>query len=798
MKVLKFGGKSLETGQALNNVLEIIRREKNSGPIAVVVSAVSNTSDLLLEAYKSARKGEGFPEVLRAIKHNHKTTERNQALEKSLRELEEKLEFLQEGDLSISCDDILAFGELSSSHYVVGELRKQQVHSVAIDARTFIKVDQSINDATVNIELSKKLSESIFSKFDFNSVPIITGFISSNRSDQTITLGRNGTNYSAALVADFLSAEELQNWTVVDGIYTAEPDLVPDARLINHMSFKEAQELANFGAGILHPRTIEPLVEKGINLRILNSLNPEGSGTLVSAKGGDNRIKAVSVLKDVALITIEGNGLLHKVGIDARIFRILGEHGISIRLISQASSERGVGFVIDKEDGKTASDLLYQEFEHDLEKGVVSSIKLNTEMTILAIVGRHNYSLEKAIYGLRRNGIWMHLISNSISGEHISLVIDKSNLNKAVNIVHSHVFGAITTINVFCLGKGEVGSNLINQILATKEEVVKNRRLKINVIGVADSQLYILNRSGVNEDWKNELAASKETNILDEIIQKVQDLHMENVIIADNTSSQEVADHYPAFLKAGFDIVASNKKLNSGAYSKYEEVRKIMKQKGRLFYYEANVGAGLPVIDTLKQLKDSAESIIRIRGIFSGSLSYLFNTFSELDRPFSEILLDAKEKGLTEADPREDLSGLDVARKLIVLSREVGLKTNLEDVQIENLIPSQLAHTDSFISFISESKILNEYYRLKRENLAREKVLRYIGDMDVNEQTLKVSLVEVDRDSPLGSLKGADSIFEVYTRDYGERPIVIQGAGAGGKVTARGVYSDLIRAGRAS
>ncbi len=797
MKVLKFGGKALKEGQALRNSLEIIREEKSKGAIAVVVSAVSDSTDLLLAAAKKARNGKDFSDELLDFIKNHQTQKNNEDLVKLFNELGEKLNLLQSGS-DISEDEILAYGELCSTHFVVGELAKLKTLASAIDARDFIKVSNADNDPKVDIQLSKELSSTVFSTYDFSSIPIVTGFIASNGTSRTVTLGRNGSNYSAALVADFLNAEELQNWTTVDGIYTAEPGLVPDARLIDRMSFKEAQELANFGANILHPKTIEPLVEKGINLRILNTLNPTGKGTVVSSNGNGNKIKAVSVLKDVSLVTIEGNGLLHKVGIDARIFKTLGEHGISIRLVSQASSERGVGFVVDKEDGEKASELLSQEFSNELAKGSVSEIKLDTEMAILAIVGRHNYSLEKAIYGLRRNGIWMHLISNSISGEHISLVIDKSNLNKAVNIVHSHVFGAITTINVFCLGKGEVGSNLINQILATNDEIVKNRRLRIKVIGVADSQRYILDRSGVGEAWKEELAASKMVNNLDEIIEKIGELYLENIIIADNTSSQEVTDHYTSFLKAGFDIVASNKKLNSGAYVKYEEVRKLLKQKGRLFYYEANVGAGLPVIDTLKQLTDSAESITRIRGIFSGSLSYLFNTFSELDRPFTDILLEAKKKGLTEADPREDLSGLDVARKLIILSREVGLRTDLEDVKIENLIPDQLEQAEDFDSFVNQREILDNHYKARHKNLTEEKVLRYVGDMDVKDRKLKVSLVEVEKDSPLGNIKGSDSIFEVYTKDYGERPLVIQGAGAGGKVTARGVYSDIIRIGRAS
>ncbi len=356
----------------------------------------------------------------------------------------------------------------------------------------------------------------------------------------------------------------------------------------------------------------------------------------------------------------------------------------------------------------------------------------------------------------------------------------------------------LKTMHVFCLGKGPVGSNLVNQILETQNEIESRRRLVVKVIGVADSKFYILNKEGVSSTWRSELAFGKNKNNLDEIVDRIQELDLENIVIADNTASQDVTDFYPAFLNAGFDIVASNKKLNSGEYLKYEEVRKLLEQQSKSFYYETNVGAGLPVIDTLKQLTDAAESITRIRGIFSGSLSYLFNTFSNANRPFSEILLEAKEKGLTEADPREDLSGLDVARKLIILSREVGLKVDLEDVEVENLIPETLSQAEDFEAFLEKRDLLDKHFQNKYDRLSKGKVLRYVGELNVKSKELNVSLIEVYNDSPLGNVKGSDSIFEVYTEDYGEQPLVIQGAGAGGKVTARGVYSDIIRVGRAS
>ncbi|MBL4707916.1 MAG: bifunctional aspartate kinase/homoserine dehydrogenase I, partial [Flavobacteriales bacterium] len=797
-KVLKFGRKSLREGVALNNVLAIIESEAKQGAIAVVVSAIDDATDRLIELFNKAIKGDNYSIILEEKKKLYQSSPDNNELNQLLKELENLLEQLsKKGDKSgITLNDIMAFGELCSVSFISSLLIKRQINAKPIDARKFLKVDKIGNSTLVNYPQSTMFCKLYFEHFDFKTVPVITGFIASDELNQTHTLGRNGSNYSASLIANFLEAEELQNWTTVDGIFTAKPELVPDARLIKKMSFQEAHELANFGVNVLHPKTIEPLMEKGIPLRIVNTLNKEGEGTLISNNGGESGIKAVSALQDIVLITIEGRGLLGKVGIDARIFKVLSDQGIGVRLISQASSERGIGFVVDCENGELAVKLLQREFVLELERKSISSIHLNRKMAIIAIVGKHNYVLEKAISGLRRNKIFMHLISNSISGNHISLVIDSNYLNKGLNIVHSQVFGVIKTVNVFCLGKGVVGSTLIDQILETNEKVVVDRKLRINVVGVADSKQFIFNPSGVNLNWKKDLQGSSQKNSLKTIIQKLKDSYLENIVVADNTASQDVSDNYLQFLNAGFDIVAANKKLNSGNYTRYKEVQNVIRQRGSLFYYETNVGAGLPIIDTLKHLKESADTITKIRGVFSGSLSYLFNTFSISGRSFAEILLEAKEKGLTEPDPREDLSGLDVARKLIILSREIGLKVELEEVEVENLIPQELIGKASFDSFIAEEHQLNRHYEAIKNKLPEGKVLRYVGDLDVAQQKLKVSLIETDQNSSLGNIKGADSIFEVYTQAYGEQPIVIQGAGAGGEVTARGVYSDLIRMGR--
>jgi homoserine dehydrogenase len=505
-------------------------------------------------------------------------------------------------------------------------------------------------------------------------------------------------------------------------------------------------------------------------------------------------IKAVNVIKDCALISIEGKGLLGTIGIDGRIFNALSNEEISVRLIAQASSERSIGFVVNQPDAGKAIALLQKEFKTELQSKDVSNISANEEIAIIAITGRHNFALEKAISGLRKNKIWLHLMTNSINGEHISLVISKKDIVKAVNVVHNQVFGAIKTINVVSLGKGTVGKTLIQQILETSEKLIIKRKLKINIVGVANSKNFLFQENGIGKDWEKDLENTTTDNEIDAILETLKASNLENMVIIDNTANKEIASHYETIARSGFDIIASNKIANTLPYSIFESFRETLKLKNRHFFYETNVGAGLPIIDTIKQMVLSDEEVIAIKGVFSGSLSYIFNRFSEEDKPFSEILLDAKKQGFTEPDPREDLTGNDVARKLLILAREIGLQNNLEDIEVVNLIPESLREVKELSEFESKLNIVDDYYSNLKSKLNSNQVLRYVGELNQNGK-MDVKLITVDKGSPLAGLKGADSLIEIYTSSYGDKPIIIQGAGAGAAVTARGVYSDLIRIG---
>ena len=797
MKVLKFGGKSLDNGIPLKNVIEIIKEEQSKGDIAVVVSARGKSTDLLIKMHEVANTGDDFDPLFKSFIEFQDNESYGLDLDVFYDELREILQSVK--TLKIVSDKltdrIVSFGEILSAKLISHILRQDGINSEFVDARNLLKIKNGLTENDIDCHLSEKLTQAYFKSLRKEQIPVITGFIASDEQNDTVTLGRNGSNLTTSLIANFINADEVQNWTDVSGVYTASPKHVPHAQLISRLSYKEAYELANFGTNILHPKTIDPLMTKGIPLKIYNSIVKGGTGTTINKDGSGKGIKAVSIIEDVALISIESTNIAGKIGIDGRIFSALGKYNISVRLISQASSEQGIGFVVDAEDSQKATKVLEEEFVKEIDANSISQVKLNTSMAIIAIVGRHNYSLEKAIYGLRRNKIWMHLISNSISGNHISLVIDNKNIKKAVNVVHNQVFGAIKTINLFAFGKGFVGGNLLDQIIATSEEVVQRRGLKINIIGIADSKKSILNLNGLDGNWREELSNSDTTNDFQEILKLLDGSAMENIVIADNTSSQDLADQYQTIFEHGFDIVASNKKANSASYSSYKNTRSIAKKAGRLFFYETNVGAGLPLIDTLKHLQDSADSVLRIRGVFSGSLSYLFNNYSINEMSFAEVLLEAKGNGLTESDPREDLNGLDVARKLIILARELGLTSELEDVNVQNLLPEELNMEESFEAFIGKKELLNEYYTDVKNSLGNDEVLRYVGELDTQSKELKVALIKVSKDSPLANIKNADALFEIYTSAYADQPIIIQGAGAGGEVTARGVYSDLLRMG---
>lgn len=798
MKVLKFGGKSLANGEGLKRVISIIEAKvKVEDNITVVVSARGNATDELEVILEKAVKNEEYKTELEAFKsYQNQINSKDFQIEFSrLDNLFEGVKLL--GDYSPRIkDEILAQGELISAKLISILLQEKNINAKAVDARILIKTDDTFGNAKPIDALSKKNVIEYFKQNNGAIVNIVTGFIASNKNNITTTLGRNGSNYTASLLANYLNAEELQSYTHVNGIYTANPDLVDDAKKIERLSFTEANELANFGTTILHAKTIIPLIEKNIPLRILNTFNPEDKGTIITAENKDKGIRSLSVLDNVALVNIEGRGLLGKVGVDARIFNALSNENISVSIISQGSSERGIGLIIDANKASTAVIALEKEFETDFYSQDINKINVIDDVSVISIIGQHLSTFHKPFNALIKNQIIPLLFNNTITGENVSIVVRKKELHKALNVIHGEIFGISKKINLAIFGHGLVGSALINQIIASAKEIEKRKGIKLNIFAIANSKKALFNNKGIDVNWKETLKNKGKDYTMETVFRYAKENHLENLIAIDNTSSLEFVSNYIKLVEEGFDLVSSNKIANTIDLKFYNQLRETLEKHQKNYLYETNVGAGLPLINTIKLLHLSGENIVRIRGVFSGSLSYLFNTFSSEEVSFSSVLQDALDNGYTEPNPREDLSGNDVARKLLILARELDLKNEISDVSIENLIPEKLRDIETGVfleSFDAMNTVFQDIKKAQKEN----HVLRYIGDLhgDLSKEDgaiLDVKLVSVPSQSPLGALKGADSIFEIYTESYGDKPIVIQGAGAGASVTARGVFGDIL------
>jgi aspartate kinase len=802
VQVLKFGGTSLANGEGLSKVIEIVGAKKAAQqPIALVVSARDNATDQLERLLALASQGQDYHPALDFFKAQQTTPLKEPILAHDFEQLSQILAgvALIKDYSEKTKDQVLSFGELLSAKTLVYLLSQQGLDAQLLDTRALIKTNSDFGNASVKEALSKKAVFAAYEALASHIIPVFTGFIAANEKGETTTLGRNGSNYSAALIASFLDAGELQNFTHVDGIYTADPNLVPEAEKIAALSYSEANELANFGATILHAKTIIPLIEKNIPLRILNTFKADNEGTLISATPTEAGIKSLSVIADVTLINIEGRGLLGKAGVDARIFKTLGNAHISVSIISQGSSERGIGLVVAAKDATEAIISLEREFEQDFYAQDVNRIYAVDQVSVISIVGQDLSSFHKPYNALIKNQIVPLLFNNTVTGKNVSLVLLKKDLNKALNVMHAQIFGQPKKVNIAVVGVGQVGGALIDQILKTAPQIEARKGIKLQVFALLNSKKMLLNAQGIgtaSQDWRSELTTLGEAVHFEKLFSYAQEQHLENLILVDNTASTPFVQRYERFVRHGFDLVSSNKIANTLPFNQYKSLRETLNTYQKQYLYETNVGAGLPLIDTIKLLHLSGENITQIRGVFSGSLSYIFNTFSTAEVPFSQVVKEALHNGYTEPDPREDLSGNDVGRKLLILARELDLKNEFSEGVIENLIPEGLQSLDAPEFLVQMSKLDPIFAEIKA-GLAPDEVLRYVGvlggDLQKEKGALSAGLCKVPKQSPLGQVKGADSIIEIYTESYGDQPIVIQGAGAGATVTARGVFGDILR-----
>ncbi|SFN41060.1 aspartate kinase [Paenimyroides ummariense] len=794
-KVLKFGGKSLASLHTNNNLLNIIANYLETSTLIIVVSAIGNTTDLLLELLEKAKENKPYTDQLQELNALNfypqiNTEEHFKLIENIL----QGVSLIQDYSAKVQ-DLLLAQGELISSKVVTQLLLNQGLQATFVNSSQLIKTDAYFTAANVNETLTELAVKTEFEKLSDKKLIVLGGFIGSTAENEITTLGRNGSNLTAALIANYTQAEEFLNFTHVDGIYTANPEWVASAKRIEHLNYSEANELATFGASILHAKTIVPLIDKKIPLRILNTLNPDSTGTLISAEPTPNGVKSLTVLQNVALINFHGKGLFGKVGVDARIFNALAKNNISVSVISQGSSERGLGFVVNDSEATSAKEILEHEFQHDFYTKDVENISINNNIAVVSIIGQDLKSFHKPYSALVKNGIVPILFNNSVSGKNISLVIEKEQFKKALHVIHGQIFGVNKTVNIAVVGKGTVGSVLIDQIVASKNQISERKNIDLNIFAIANSHSVYFSTNGFNTNWQDQFNIPQ-PNSLSSIIEYAKENHLENLILIDNTAAESLPNRYNDFIDNGFDIVSSNKIANTLSFEFYKNLRENLKKNQKQYLYETNVGAGLPLIDNIKLLHLSGENITKIKGVFSGTLSYIFNLFSVENKPFSEVLRAAIEKGFTEPDPRDDLSGTDVARKLLILARELDLENELQDISIQNLIPTEFQSL-TVQEFLAQLSGLNNHYDDLKQQLKANEVLRYVGELsgDLQQQkgVLETKLVKVDKNSALGQLSGSDSIFEIYTESYGDRPIIIQGAGAGAHVTARGVFGDILR-----
>ena len=800
MKIVKFGGKSLANGKGIQNTIEIIKSKLAADEsFIVVLSARGNTTGQLETILEKAKKGESYTDDWNKLKSYQSEPVNGVDFIKEYKLLSDTFEgvaLIKDYSLKIK-DLVLAHGELFSIKTVAHILNTQGIESIEADSRLFLKTDSQFGNAQIDYELTEKDTLKYFKGLNKTSLAIVSGFIASDAAGETTTLGRNGSNYSASLLAAVLKAEEFQNYTHINGIYTANPEIVKDAKIIKQISYKEANELASFGASILHAKTIFPLSENNIPLRILNTFNLENEGTLIAEKSLESGIKSITQHEDIGLILLEGKSLLGKIGIDGRIFSVLSTLDIGVSFISQGTSERSIGFVVEKEKVNHAISALNKEFQNELHRKNITSVKSVENLSTISVVGQDINQFTNALTLLNKNSIPIFLINNTINGKNIGLVINKKDVKKAVNIIHSQIFGAAKNIHITIFGKGTVGTSLINQILKSKEKIQTKKDTNLIIFAISGTQKVLFKKSGVCSNWKaNYEAGENNTNAIEQVIRYADENHLENLIAIDNTASEEFIKGYSKLVSNGFDLISSNKIANTQCYESYTNLRSTIKENNKQYLYETNVGAGLPIIDTIKLLHESGENITRIRGVFSGSLSYIFNQFSVLDKPFSTILQESVDKGFTEPDPREDLNGNDVARKLLILARELDLENEFSEIKIKNLVPKSLQNIDKEV-FLQKLNKFDNIYAERKAKCKVGNVLRYVGDLygdlQQTKANLEVDLIEVEKNSALGNLKGSDSIFEIYTESYGEKPITIIGAGAGAEVTARGVFGDVLR-----
>jgi bifunctional aspartokinase / homoserine dehydrogenase 1 len=811
MKVLKFGGSSVASPQRIESVIKIVRPYL-TGDTAVVFSAFGGVTDVLIQLSKLALEGnleyktklaeieKRHLEAVRALVDVQKQSSILAQVKFMINELEDVLHgvFLVRERTPRTLDYIMSFGERLSAYIISQAFKDNGIPAEFLDARQVIRTDNNFGYAKVDFEMTNKLIRDHFKHHE--DLQIITGFIATAESGETTTLGRSGSDYTAAIFAGALHATDLEIWTDVDGMMTADPRLVKKAFTVPQMSYEEAMELSHFGAKVIFPATMQPAMINHIPIWIKNTFNPGFQGTVIHAESGNGKmIKGISSMNGVSLLNMQGSGLLGVVGASMRLFATLARERINVILISQASSEHSICFAVERQFAPQAKSAVEKEFQNELRNEEIDSVQVENDLSIVAVVGdgmKHSPGTSGRMFSaLGKNGVNVVAIAQGSSERNISAVVRQADAAKALNALHEAFFlSDHKLLNVFLVGTGLIGKVLVDMIHEQFDKLAAENLLEVNVVAVANSRKMLFNEEGLDLSvCVAELNDKGEAMNMQAFVEKMVEVNLPNSIFVDCTSSDPVTSFYESILEANISIVTPNKKANSGPLQKYQVLRKAAFKRGVKFLYETNVGAGLPVINTLNDLLLSGDRVIRIEAVLSGTLNFIFSSFVEGTK-FSDVVKEAKSKGYTEPDPRDDLNGMDVARKILILSREAGSQMELADIGVEDLVPENCRGDISIDEFFSRlEKHDGAFEKMRKEAASRKEKLRYMAVLE--DGKVKIRLGSVNEQHPFYSLSGSDNIILLTTERYHDRPMVIRGPGAGAHVTAAGVFADIIRIG---
>lgn len=806
MKVMKFGGTSVGSVNSILSVKKIV--ESAGEPVIVVVSALGGITDQLISTSRMAATGDAAYEgAYREIVRRHEEMvkgvipagETQTLLHYQVNELLDELKDIFQGiylikDLSPKTSDtIVSYGERLSS-LIASRLIQG---AVWFDSRTFIKTEKKHNKHTLDTELTNRLVREAFKEIP--QVSLVPGFISSDKVSGDVTnLGRGGSDYTAAVIAAALGADSLEIWTDVDGFMTADPRVISTAYTISELTYVEATELCNFGAKVVYPPTIYPVCHKNIPILIKNTFNPDGQGTVIKQNVDHTKskaIKGISSINDTSLITVQGLGMVGVIGVNYRIFKALAKNGISVFLVSQASSENSTSIGVRNADADLACEVLNEEFAKEIEMGEISPIQAEKNLATVAIVGenmKHTPGIAGKLFGtLGRNGINVIACAQGASETNISFVVDSKSLRKSLNVIHDSFFlSEYQVLNLFICGVGTVGGSLVEQIRQQQKKLMMENGLKLHVVGIIDATKAMFSRAGFDlGNYREELKEKGTDSSLDTIREEIIGMNIFNSVFVDCTASPDIASLYKDFLQHNISVVAANKIAASSAYENYRELKLIARQRGVKYLFETNVGAGLPIINTINDLIHSGDKILKIEAVLSGTLNYIFNKISA-DVPFSRTIKMAQEERYSEPDPRIDLSGKDVIRKLVILAREAGYKLEQEEVEKNLFVPNDFFE-GSLEDFWKKVPSLDADFEARRKVLESEnKHWRFVAKLENGK--VSVGLQEVDRNHPFYGLEGSNNIILLTTERYKEYPMMIQGYGAGAGVTAAGVFADIM------